>query len=45
MSDIRALRWDLGTLAAQQSRTVQLRVQVNTQFAAPPPTQSAPAQH
>ncbi len=30
MSAIRALRWDLGTLAPRQTRSVQIRVHVNT---------------
>lgn len=30
MSAIRALRWDLGTLAPKQTRSVQIRVHVNT---------------
>ena len=46
MSDIRALRWDLGTLAPQQSRSVQARVEVNSQSSAQPAASSAsPAKH
>jgi len=34
LADIRALRWDLGTLAPHDTRAVQLRVHVNTPAAA-----------
>jgi uncharacterized repeat protein (TIGR01451 family) len=42
IEEYRALRWNLGTLAAGQSEQVQARVRVNT---AQPPAAGPPAQH
>jgi hypothetical protein len=41
IEEYRALRWNLGTLAAGQSEQVQARVRVNT---AQPPAAAPPAQ-
>ena len=42
LSEIRALRWDLGTLAPRETRAVQLRVHVNQPIPAPAAAKPAP---
>lgn len=41
LSEIRSLRWDLGTLASHQTRAVQLRVHVNATTTTEPVSKSA----
>ena len=43
LSEVRALRWDLGTLAPRETRAVQLRVHVNQPLTAPAAVRPAPA--